>query len=1131
MNNTYLLSDVVITSDGQDRFGDKVKKSSQFNTSEIIQTSFLYDFLSNYLSQDKVLVHPTVYSDKSSHYKLLIDLTKKLNIVDSTGNSFETKELSKMTPKEMDDTLHTTMGSMYKNLVGNLISDYRNLFLEFSEQEIADYNLDPAILSNPTSSWNDIKSVVSKLNSNILNTLAKRARAKGKDVNIAEEVHYSKNGGIPGVNALIDYYYRLYTNKNKTLYDSRIATGKKKLLKNFLEYSPNIYLTYSDGKENSIIRRALTKFPEVERKWVNKNTNALILGKINGKVIDIHNYKEILNDKTIHESNDKVELNPLLDLYYSINQLINTNFTALMVGHPYFHPAKGNVIPTELDVSNRISSDELGESLRQLAQYKRMVILPATLNTFLQKRLNGIPSYYKVAVVDDISADVYNYTGNQSQTSPHDGSAFSNGLIAILENMSLQDSKVGLDKKPIGHAYNPKYGTASLLKYALFAIDNERMRTSSNSDISLKNLFKRMVNHKWDIPLDLTKNFKGENRSLNDVIISDVYYKSGNRYYKLLEMENIGDNLYYLSKVEVNKNGVPISDVTYNTSHIDTNYKLWENLGGEYSMKLNNNQLEFSDDSLYNTVEFMNKTGVFKTEENSKLYNNSLEVDKTVGYKTLEEIESTLYDQDSVYQPMKYSMISYNANRSSFKNGIENLNPSKMYFEKDGSIETMRIDTYNLGVQMDADHEADLSLITEMSQVISAIEENGYTHNISQKVYQDLAKIVAKTVVEELNAVNKAIDTGDNIELYNLVGKSVFKILSKGDNSVGLSKKIIDEIALDIENLSADSELKIPFSDSNLLSLTVSTISSSLNRTAIKRKFPGIASVLVPSYNIIQLYDVNNKLTYFDDIEGITYPDVEYTKDTSIPSLYLSDESGIKVNTDIAYENFVNKVWANSMQFSDGSYSKTLEYNFFEDYTDYLKFTLNYVKLYNTEDQLKYPSIGEYHNSLVDQIINSKKVNYLQSLQDNDNFITNNQIELEGAYDVYDQSDNLIESGVILNNLSKYSYYRSNRNLKFKKSYKTPLNLKPSVVSFNIGKNTFSMFDMPALINAYNKGSEVTLEDRAEVQKAFEDLDSGMIGLPFSIQNDLINNEPELINEYSDVLFIIGGQVVPIYNI
>ena len=69
-------------------------------------------------------------------------------------------------------------------------------------------------------------------------------------------------------------------------------------------------------------------------------------------------------------------------------------------------------------------------------------------------------------------------------------------LFFILENKSLGPNEVGDIKKPIHHAFNDDYMTATLLKYATDTITNNWMRESINNSngINLHNLFMKMHN-------------------------------------------------------------------------------------------------------------------------------------------------------------------------------------------------------------------------------------------------------------------------------------------------------------------------------------------------------------------------------------------------------------------------------------------------------------------------------------------------------------------------------------------------------------------------------------------------------------------------------------------------------------
>ena len=54
-------------------------------------------------------------------------------------------------------------------------------------------------------------------------------------------------------------------------------------------------------------------------------------------------------------------------------------------------------------------------------------------------------------------------------------------------------------------------------------------------------------------------------------------------------------------------------------------------------------------------------------------------------------------------------------------------------------------------------------------------------------------------------------------------------------------------------------EIKIPFSDPNIYSDFIATLTSTINKEAIKRKHPGSADVMAAAYNMIQYYEFDGQ--------------------------------------------------------------------------------------------------------------------------------------------------------------------------------------------------------------------------------------------------------------------------------
>jgi len=88
-----------------------------------------------------------------------------------------------------------------------------------------------------------------------------------------------------------------------------------------------------------------------------------------------------------------------------------------------------------------------------------------------------------------------------------DGSAFTTSYTSILENNSLQDQKVGENKKSIMHSNTYLTGGAVLGKWATFALTNELISQSLNSGVNLDNLVKKLTNIQWHINGQLNSEF------------------------------------------------------------------------------------------------------------------------------------------------------------------------------------------------------------------------------------------------------------------------------------------------------------------------------------------------------------------------------------------------------------------------------------------------------------------------------------------------------------------------------------------------------------------------------------------------------------------------------------------------
>jgi len=248
--------------------------------------------------------------------------------------------------------------------------------------------------------------------------------------------------------------------------------------------------------------------------------------------------------------------------------------------------------------------------------------MTAAMQEFLLNTIDGIPSTYNIAVIDDIHDTQSNIAGvTDNGIKPYDGATFVNPFIVYLENNSLCGAKAGITKKQFVHFYNENTATGGIIKTAGFGFTNDWMRNS----FQIQNMMKKMTNRIWtkendDIicDVDITLDYNGKK-----IAYDPVYYKKNGVYYKLESItKNNIENSYNVVAYQCNSEGDiildsennPIPDLDYKDPiTIQSNYQLWQLFGGKDSQELVNNRLQPSETSITNVVKAINSVGTKKS--------------------------------------------------------------------------------------------------------------------------------------------------------------------------------------------------------------------------------------------------------------------------------------------------------------------------------------------------------------------------------------------------------------------------------------------------------------------------------------------------------------------------------------
>lgn len=162
---------------------------------------------------------------------------------------------------------------------------------------------------------------------------------------------------------------------------------------------------------------------------------------------------------------------------------------------------------------------------------------------------------------------------------------------------------------------------------------------------------------------------------------------------------------------------------------------------------------------------------------------------------------------------------------------------------------------------MNADHELDEAEVTEASQMISALEQNGFTHNKANEVYLELGKFA----YDSIRDLNDSINTNDKETLYKVFGKAIVQAFQSGNKeTLGLAQSFISLAQEGLKNNNIT--YKIPFSSPSINGIFNSTVTTSIIKKAIRRHYNGVASVLNPSYGIVGYYEYGNEIYSYENL-------------------------------------------------------------------------------------------------------------------------------------------------------------------------------------------------------------------------------------------------------------------------
>lgn len=207
-------------------------------------------------------------------------------------------------------------------------------------------------------------------------------------------------------------------------------------------------------------------------------------------------------------------------------------------------------------------------------------------------------------------------------------------------------------------------------------------------------------------------------------------------------------------------------------------------------------------------------------------------------------------------------MIGYIVQKSAVKVGARNINSIDLLKkDNDEPFQTASVSTRYGGVQMDADHDLEESDVTEQSQMISSLAQNGYYIDEVNAIYQEIGKVVTAA----LHVEERLLNDKDFAAIHQRLGKNLIKLFAQGNKAtIGLAQAFLAKAARELE--AGNIAVNIPFSDPNLFGQFVADVISTINKAGIRRRYAGMGAVQVPSRGVIQYFRLGDKTYLRDDL-------------------------------------------------------------------------------------------------------------------------------------------------------------------------------------------------------------------------------------------------------------------------
>lgn len=830
----------------------RIKNSSDLGSNEVlllqamtdVYNSLLYPPMSKdgQINTKSIYLQPMVYSDKTRHIlkEIILDGLKF-----TSGEKIDTAMENLARAFGLDAI---PIESKFIKEINIVRGKEARKTLEAKLRRFAkafNITVDNGILSDETLS--DLLNKVNKRLSEFSNLDEIATLFREREITFYEENDVNESEVGFEINPLLVHHFRTFALGNSESYFNFVKAqfafdlaGDRFRMDKFLDPS---------------IQRFIKNTPADKAKsWINSNSGNVELFKIYDTA-----GKEVLasSAEEVNEKGYTVVLNPILNTLFWAHNFFGQQIRTIQMGADYNIKGSGGDWLNDTDA-------------RFVAQSKRAMGQGSTVLKFDTSRTYGMPNECEGAVFEGPELPTYNPKGH-SKKGEHlkydselvaDGYGNLSPIEFVLEQWSLPGNvKLKSDNEKTIIQYIDEEGNLQQIKWAASCLSNESRRSAPHSDgINQDRMFKLMHNkHRITVNFNLTKfygNFAYTDEGHQITYTDKLYFydiESG-KYYRI---DSVSSNPITgeitRTTTEVDADGKEIGPTEEKLFKVNSIYDLHELFGGKWCKEKQNGTLVYS------------------------------------------EANNTILANIVCSEKLKNKFVHYAISKSAMKVGMNNVNPTSIFFKNSTSdkLLTIKMIMSHSGVQLDAGHEVAGGEVTEMSQLVSLLIEKGFCTDIVEDIYNNIAS-VTKAGLDKFKDASK---------LKTIISETLVGALRNNSNVKSIADDFIKQMVNKVKTEGV--ELRLPLSSPTVKNKFATAICSTINSQALRRRYPGLGTIQTASYDQVMFHDLHGYTYTYEEVVN-KYRDVLKAKGFDSIDWLFDDKS--------TYEDFISDDYVAIMQ-------------------------------------------------------------------------------------------------------------------------------------------------------------------------------------------------------------------------